>query len=139
MVHISGRRDFASLNSPGENYTLLEYLGHEEFVELLVAADLVVGRSGGSVFELAAVGVPAVLIPYPHASGDHQTENARWMEAAGAATVLPDEGLTAESLRSAVDVAFDTPGAIEKMAQASRSLAKPSAAADIAEEIIAVA
>ena len=45
----------------------------------LAAADLAVARAGGSVFELAQYGLPAVLIPYPHASADHQTANARWM------------------------------------------------------------
>ena len=58
------------------------------FGTALAAADLAVARSGGSVFELAQYGLPAVLIPYPSASADHQTTNARWMEEGGAATVL---------------------------------------------------
>ena len=50
------------------------------FGAALAAADLAVARAGGSVFELAQYGLPAVLVPYPHATADHQTTNARWME-----------------------------------------------------------
>ena len=50
-------------------------------------------RAGGSVLELAAAGLPAVLVPYPHATADHQTANARYMERAGAAVVVPDAEL----------------------------------------------
>ncbi len=54
-----------------------------DFADALAAADLVVARSGGSVFEIAAHGLPAVLVPYPHAAGDHQSANARWMARGG--------------------------------------------------------
>ena len=56
-----------------------------DFADALAAADLVVARAGGSVFEIAAHGLPAILVPYPHAAGDHQSANARWMSDAGAA------------------------------------------------------
>ena len=59
-------------------------------------------RSGGSVFEVAAHGRPMVLIPYPHATADHQTENARYMERAGAAVIIPDAELTAPRLAQEV-------------------------------------
>ncbi len=73
------------------HYRLLPYI--EPFADALAAADLAVARAGGSVLELAAAGLPAVLVPYPHATADHQTANARFMERAGAAVVVPDEEL----------------------------------------------
>ena len=87
-----GARDFAALRAPGPHYVLREYV--DPFGSALAAADLVVARAGGSVFELAQYGLPAVLVPYPHASADHQTANARWMAEAGAATILRDDELT---------------------------------------------
>ena len=62
----------------------------------LAAADLAVGRSGGSVFELAAQGLPSLLVPYPLATGDHQRANARWLEQGGAAVVVDDAELDGE-------------------------------------------
>ena len=73
----AGRRE----RCPG--YDLREYLELEEFAQALAAADLVVARAGGSVFEIAAHGLPAILVPYPHAAADHQSANARWMARGG--------------------------------------------------------
>ncbi len=69
-----------------------------DFADALAAADLAVARAGGSVFEIAAHGVPAMLVPYPHAAADHQSANARWMADAGAAVVIADGELTAARL-----------------------------------------
>ena len=79
-------------------YDLREYLDLEEFADALSAADLVVARAGGSVFEIAAHGLPAILVPYPHAAADHQSANARWMAQAGAAVVIADGELTSARL-----------------------------------------
>ena len=65
------------------------------------------GRSGGSLFEFAAAGRPALLVPYPYATADHQTSNARWMEVAGAAVVLADEELSPQRLRREVVAILD--------------------------------
>ena len=91
-LHITGRRDFAeragrALGDAPPHYRLLEYL--DTLADPLAAGDLVVARAGGSIFEIAAAGRPAILVPYPHATADHQTGNARWMADAGAAIVLP--------------------------------------------------
>jgi UDP-N-acetylglucosamine--N-acetylmuramyl-(pentapeptide) pyrophosphoryl-undecaprenol N-acetylglucosamine transferase len=91
------------------------------------------------VFELAAVGRPAILVPYPHATARHQHANAAWMADAGAAEVIEDEALDAPELVRAVrDLLFDAPR-LEAMAAASRSLARPDAAQRIADEILAAA
>jgi UDP-N-acetylglucosamine--N-acetylmuramyl-(pentapeptide) pyrophosphoryl-undecaprenol N-acetylglucosamine transferase len=134
VVHIAGARDFAQLEAPGEHYVLLEYL--TPFGIALAAADATVARSGGSVFEMAQYGLPAVLIPYPHASADHQTTNARWMADRGAALILPDAELTPERLRADTDAVL---ARREEMAAAARSIAKPDAAKDIAAEVLAAA
>ena len=92
VLHAAGERDLPDLQSPGPHYDLRGYIS--DFGEALIASDLVIARSGGSVFEIAAHGRPAILIPYPHATADHQASNARFMEQAGAAIVIPDSELT---------------------------------------------
>ena len=148
VLHLSGRRDHAELErrlaaAPhGDGYTLVEYdpAGLGDF---LAAADLVLGRAGGSIFEVTAAGRPAILVPYPHATGDHQSANAAWMERAGAATVLPDAGLGeaagVERLRSEVAAILGDAERLRSMAAAARDLAKPDAAREIADEILAAA
>jgi UDP-N-acetylglucosamine--N-acetylmuramyl-(pentapeptide) pyrophosphoryl-undecaprenol N-acetylglucosamine transferase len=137
VLHVAGHRDFAGLTSPGGHYVLTDYV--VPFGRALVAADLAVARSGGSVFELAQYGLPAVLIPYPHASGDHQAANARWMADAGAAVVLNDAGLTPTALRTTVDGLLGDRDRLAAMAAASKRLARPDAAQAIAGEVLAAA
>jgi UDP-N-acetylglucosamine--N-acetylmuramyl-(pentapeptide) pyrophosphoryl-undecaprenol N-acetylglucosamine transferase len=137
VLHAAGARDFASLRAPGAWYDLREYIN--DFGQALLVSDLVVARSGGSVFEVAAHGKPAILIPYPHAAADHQTANARWMEQHGAAVILPDAELTAERLRDEVDALLADRSRLAAMAAASASLARPDAAAAIAAELLAAA
>jgi UDP-N-acetylglucosamine--N-acetylmuramyl-(pentapeptide) pyrophosphoryl-undecaprenol N-acetylglucosamine transferase len=137
VLHIAGRRDFAHLTAPGPHYDLREYV--VPFGPALAAADLAVARSGGSVFELAQYGLPSVLVPYPHASGDHQTSNARWMERGGAAVVVLDADLEPERLRAEVDAIALDPARRAAMADASRALARPEAARTIAREVLAAA
>lgn len=139
VLHASGRRDYDDLapRVPGEGYDLHPYI--DRFGEALLAADLVVARSGGSVFEIAAHGRAAVLVPYPHATADHQTSNARWMVDAGAAVLVPDAEVTPERLRREVDAILDDPVRLEAMSRASASLARPDAASAIAAEVVAAA
>jgi UDP-N-acetylglucosamine--N-acetylmuramyl-(pentapeptide) pyrophosphoryl-undecaprenol N-acetylglucosamine transferase len=134
IVHVAGARDFPTLESPGPHYVLLEYL--TPFGIALAAADAAVARAGGSVFELAQYGLPSVLIPYPHASADHQTTNARWMADRGAALIVPDAELTAGRLRTETDALL---ARREEMARAARAIAKPDAAREIAAEVLAAA
>jgi UDP-N-acetylglucosamine--N-acetylmuramyl-(pentapeptide) pyrophosphoryl-undecaprenol N-acetylglucosamine transferase len=137
VLHIAGRRDFPELQAPGDHYDLRDYM--RPFGRALAAADLAVARAGGSIFELAQYGLPAVLVPYPHATADHQTANARWMEEGGAAVVLRDEELTPERLRAAVDAIVLDPERLSRMTAASARLARPDAARDVAREVLAAA
>ena len=89
------------------------------------------------MFELAQYGLPAVLVPYPHASADHQTANARWMAEAGAATILRDDELAAPRLRAEVDGLVGDPARLGATAAASRALARPDAAGVVARELLA--
>jgi UDP-N-acetylglucosamine--N-acetylmuramyl-(pentapeptide) pyrophosphoryl-undecaprenol N-acetylglucosamine transferase len=142
VLHVAGRRDYPALRerlevAGGDGYTLLEY--EPDLGDCLAACDLVLGRAGGSIFELTAAGKPAVLVPYPHATADHQSRNAAWMAEAGAAVVIPDAELQTHRLRELVGELLDDEARLERMAAASRSLAMPDAAARIADEVLAAA
>jgi UDP-N-acetylglucosamine--N-acetylmuramyl-(pentapeptide) pyrophosphoryl-undecaprenol N-acetylglucosamine transferase len=141
VLHISGRRDYAELAARElpASYHLLEYLDVERFGEALDAADLAVARAGGSVFELAAHALPAILVPYPHASADHQSANARWMEQAGAAVTVADAELRAAQLSRQVAELLADRARLSEMARAARSLARPDAARAVAGELLAAA
>jgi UDP-N-acetylglucosamine--N-acetylmuramyl-(pentapeptide) pyrophosphoryl-undecaprenol N-acetylglucosamine transferase len=143
VLHASGRRDhedlarrLGELGSP-PHYHLYPYI--EPFADALAAADLVVARAGGSVMEVAAAGLPAVLVPYPHATADHQTSNARFIEAAGAAVVVPDAELDGPRLAREVGALLAAPHRLGAMSNAARAVARPDAAERIADELLALA
>jgi UDP-N-acetylglucosamine--N-acetylmuramyl-(pentapeptide) pyrophosphoryl-undecaprenol N-acetylglucosamine transferase len=137
VLHICGERDFELLRPRVDrpDYVLLAQTDH--FGEALAAADLAVSRAGGTVWELAAAGTPALLVPYPYATGDHQTLNARHFERGGGALVLAD----AEVARVPELVAglLADPARLAGMREAMLSLARPDAADVIAEELVALA
>ena len=91
------------------------------------------------MFELAAAGLPAILVPYPRATADHQSKNARWMAEAGAAVVVGDEELDPERLRSEVKALLDDRARLEAMSRAARSVVRLDAADLIAEEALGLA
>jgi UDP-N-acetylglucosamine--N-acetylmuramyl-(pentapeptide) pyrophosphoryl-undecaprenol N-acetylglucosamine transferase len=140
VVHAAGQRDYEELRSrleelgSPEHYRLFPYI--EPFADALAAADLVVARAGGSVFEVAAAGRPAILVPYPHATADHQTSNARYMERAGAAVVIGDAELDGPRLAREVAALLGAPQRMAAMAKAAQAVARPDAADVIAEELL---
>ncbi len=138
VLHISGRRDHAELSARElrEGYDLREYLALDEFADALAAADLVVARAGGSVFEIAAQGVPAILVPFPGAAADHQHANARWMSDAGAAVVIDDAELSPARLAAEVRALLGDEARLAALARASKSLARPEAAKEVARELL---
>jgi UDP-N-acetylglucosamine--N-acetylmuramyl-(pentapeptide) pyrophosphoryl-undecaprenol N-acetylglucosamine transferase len=116
------------------NYRPVPFIG-DGMAEALVAADLVLGRAGSSTCaEVAAVGVAAILVPYPYA-GAHQHENAAWLADQAAAVVVPDAQLDAERLAREVERLRDD-DARRHMADAARALGRPRAAANIAAELV---
>ena len=137
VLHAAGERDLPDLSAPGPLYDLRGFIS--DFGEALLASDLVVARAGGSVFEIAAHGRPAVLIPYPYATADHQMANARYMERAGAAVVISDSELSPARLASEVGQLLADRPRLSEMARASAALSRPRAAREIAEEVLAAA
>jgi UDP-N-acetylglucosamine--N-acetylmuramyl-(pentapeptide) pyrophosphoryl-undecaprenol N-acetylglucosamine transferase len=141
VLHVCGRRDYEELARrplrPG--YTLYVYLEPAAFAEALAAADLAVARAGGSVFEIAAHGLPAILVPYPHAAAGHQASNASWMADAGAAVVIEDGELTPARLAREVAALLADRQRLAAMAAASASLARPEAARAVAGELLEAA
>lgn len=137
VLHAAGERDLAQLSSPGPHYDLRGYIS--PFSEALAACDLVVGRAGGSLFEVAAAGKPSVLVPYPHATADHQAANARFFERAGAAVVIEDADCSGPRLAREVGRLLADPATLAAMGRAASALARPRAAQEIAEEVLAAA
>jgi UDP-N-acetylglucosamine--N-acetylmuramyl-(pentapeptide) pyrophosphoryl-undecaprenol N-acetylglucosamine transferase len=110
----------------------------DEMLVALAAADLVVGRAGSSTLaEATALGLPMVVVPYPHAAG-HQRANAASLVEAGAARLVDDAAFDAEALLDAAAL-LDDPTAHATMSAAARSLGRPGAAAAVAELILAAA
>jgi UDP-N-acetylglucosamine--N-acetylmuramyl-(pentapeptide) pyrophosphoryl-undecaprenol N-acetylglucosamine transferase len=142
VLHASGRRDHPELRrrldelGAPPHYRLEPYI--QPFGDALAAVDLAVARAGGSVLEVAAAGLPAVLVPFPHATADHQTRNARYMAAAGAAVVVPDSELDGARLSREVASLLANPDRLRAMAEAARGLARPDAVERIAEETLAL-
>jgi len=137
VLHLCGTRDYDALRPrvTRPDYRLVAFT--EEFGAALGAADLVLARAGGSVWELAAAAKPAVLVPGEFATADHQAKNARFFEAAGGAVVVPEAeiGRVPDLLRSLVGDAER----LGEMAEAMRRVARPEAADEIAEELLALA
>jgi UDP-N-acetylglucosamine--N-acetylmuramyl-(pentapeptide) pyrophosphoryl-undecaprenol N-acetylglucosamine transferase len=137
VLHLSGTRDYDQLRTRVTRSDYRLYAFTEEFGAALGASDLVLARAGGSVWELAAAGKPAVLVPGLFATADHQTKNARYFEAAGAAVVVPEQeaGRAPEVVRALLADA----GRLAEMSRAMLRVARPQAADEIAEELSALA
>ena len=137
VLHLSGERDFERFSGQvrRDDYKLVPFT--DEFGAALAAADLVVARAGGSVWELAAAGKPAILVPYPFATADHQAKNARFFERAGGAITVPETelGRVADLARSLIGDAER----LKEMGEAMKRVARPDAAEEIAEELLALA
>ncbi len=112
----------------------------EDMAEAYAWADLVICRSGAlTVSELAAVGIGAVLVPFPAAVDDHQTHNAQYLVSEGAAILIPDRELTAERLADELRQLCAGRGKLLAMAERARQLAKPHAAEELAASCIELA
>lgn len=110
LLHISGERDYEmikeELPDPVKNYILLPYL--HEMKEAFDVADLVISRAGATILsELAVCAKPAILVPFPHATDNHQEKNARVLEQMGAAKVLIDRELSGQTLAELLEQFFD--------------------------------
>ncbi len=133
QAHIDEARE-AWRDFPGE-VEVVPFI--EDMAAAYAAADVVLARSGAlTVAELCAAGVPAVLVPFPHAVDDHQTHNAAPLVAAGAALLLPQSELTATRLAETLQPLFADAGRRLAMARAGRKLARPQAADELADALM---
>jgi UDP-N-acetylglucosamine--N-acetylmuramyl-(pentapeptide) pyrophosphoryl-undecaprenol N-acetylglucosamine transferase len=138
VVQLSGRRDFGRLSTDNPRHKILEYV--DDIWRYLAAASVVVSRAGaGSLFDIAAAGRAAILIPFPHATNDHQLYNARYFTARGAAELMPDSEVGAETLRDRVEALVNDVPRRERLAQRIGGLATPGAAAEVAERLLGAA
>jgi UDP-N-acetylglucosamine--N-acetylmuramyl-(pentapeptide) pyrophosphoryl-undecaprenol N-acetylglucosamine transferase len=137
ILHISGDRDFASLRRrvSRADYRLIPTT--ERIGAAYSAADLVLSRAGSGVWELAAAGKPAVLVPYPYATGDHQPRNAEYFAHAGGAIMVRE--LELADVPDLVRSMLDDPGRLRQMSDAMLRVAKPHAADEIADGLIELA
>jgi len=137
VLHISGERDYGALKSRlrRDDYRLIP--STDRIGAAYSAADLVLARAGSSVWEVAAAGKPAILVPYPFATADHQAKNAAYFVRAGGAMMIRDLDLA--EVPDRVRSLLDDPQRLERMGEAMLHAAKPNAAEEIAEGLIALA
>lgn len=135
VVQISGRRDFSRLQVHNPRHTILEFAG--DIWRYLASADVVVSRAGaGSLFDIAAAGKAAILIPFPYATGDHQLENARYFTDRGAAELMLDSEVGARALRDRVEDLLDDNARRVELARRMGTLATPGAAGEVAWRLL---
>ncbi len=142
--HVVGRGGYdaymAGAPVPPVGGLTYQVLAYEDRMHLMLdAADVAVTRSGGSVFELMAAGLPAVLVPLPIATRDHQMANALAVADAGGAVVVPDGELDSDRLARELDALLGEPGRLAAMSAAMRAAATVDAAEQVATLVEEVA
>lgn len=144
VLHAAGRGGYAAAASgwekarasfSGPTTKLVDFI--ERMDDAYSAADVVVCRAGAtSIAELTTLGIPSVLVPYPHATADHQTKNAQALELAGAAVAVADSDLRPVTLINAVAPILQDPERYERMASAARAFGRPEAATNVARVVL---
>jgi UDP-N-acetylglucosamine--N-acetylmuramyl-(pentapeptide) pyrophosphoryl-undecaprenol N-acetylglucosamine transferase len=135
VVQISGRRDFSQLSTDNARHTILKFA--DDIWRYLASADVVVSRAGaGSLFDIAAAGKAAILIPFPYATGDHQLENARYFTERGTAELMFDAEVDARALRDRVEELLADDARREELARRMGALATPGAASEVARRLL---
>src|SRR3989338_6134306 len=117
-------------------YHPFTFLDEEKYKNAYKATSLIIARSGGSIFEIAAMGVPSILIPLPSSAQDHQRENAYSYARTGAAEVIEEVNMTPHILLREIKLLMADKLRLSKMSDAAKFFAKPDAAQRIALEII---
>ncbi len=135
----TGRNKTEWDGQPASGWRVEEFEFTDAMTEAFVAADLIIARSGAlTVSEIAAAGRPAILVPFPHATADHQTHNARVLTDAGGAIMITDQELSTRSLLEKACGLLKDPRQLEIMGDASRSVGRPDAAGRIADYVISL-
>ena len=142
VLHATGENEYdgyiAQLDKnivEAENIKILPYI--HEMPLALAAADIAISRAGAiGLAEIMVKGIPAILIPYPYATANHQEFNARALETAGAAVVILDKDLTGEKLQGEVEKMLVHSEKLESMRTAALKVSRPNAAIDIAKQAL---
>lgn len=120
-----------------EKLEIREYIYDPE--QYMAAADLMICRAGAiTCAEIAALGVPSVMIPYPHAAGDHQTSNAKAFVQHHASVMIKDADVTGESLMSQLKELAADRNRLKEMGENAKALSMPEAAADIVKQVMKI-
>jgi UDP-N-acetylglucosamine--N-acetylmuramyl-(pentapeptide) pyrophosphoryl-undecaprenol N-acetylglucosamine transferase len=137
ILHQTGKRDYDLVKRRVRrpDYRVIDET--DRFAAALCACDLVLARSGSTVWEIAAAGRPAILVPYPFATGDHQALNAQHFVRAGGAIMVRE--LDLDDVPELVRSLLGDPARLERMGAAMLAAARPNAAEAIADELIALA
>lgn len=145
LIHQCGEKNFQQVKKEAEVminlktakfYHLFPFLNEEELKKAYAVSDLIVSRAGsGSIFEIAAVGKPSMLIPLPESAQGHQIKNAYIFAQRGATIVLEEENFTARFFLERIRYLFDNPQLMERMGLAAKNFSRPRAARIIAEYI----
>lgn len=146
IIHVSGNKNYSSVKSESRaflnedeqrSYHLYHSLNELELKSALRVCDFVVSRAGsGSIFEIAAVGKPSILIPLPSSAGNHQSKNAYQYAKTGAALVIEQQNLTPNFFLGEIKYLLSQPQILKKMEDSALKFARPEAAGKIAKEII---
>jgi UDP-N-acetylglucosamine--N-acetylmuramyl-(pentapeptide) pyrophosphoryl-undecaprenol N-acetylglucosamine transferase len=137
ILHQTGARDFESVRRRVQRDDYRVVAETDRFGAAISAADLVLARSGSTVWEIAAAGRPAIFVPYPFATGDHQALNAQHFVRAGGAIMVRE--LDLDDVPELVRSLLEDPARRERMSEAMLRTARPDAAGEIADELIALA
>jgi UDP-N-acetylglucosamine--N-acetylmuramyl-(pentapeptide) pyrophosphoryl-undecaprenol N-acetylglucosamine transferase len=137
VLHITGTRDYDVVRRRARRADYRVVAETDRPGAALSACDLVLARSGGSVWEVAAAGKPAILVPYPFATADHQALNAQHFVRAGGAIMVRE--LDLDDVPDLVRTLLDDPARLERMQRAMLQAARPDAADEIADGLVALA
>jgi UDP-N-acetylglucosamine--N-acetylmuramyl-(pentapeptide) pyrophosphoryl-undecaprenol N-acetylglucosamine transferase len=137
ILHVTGQRDFDAVKRRVKRDDYRVIAETDRFGAAISATDLVLARSGSTVWEIAAAGRPAIFVPYPFATGDHQARNAEHFVRAGGAIMVRE--LDLEDVPELVRSLLDDPAHRQKMSEAMLRAARPDAAEEIADELVAMA
>ena len=137
ILHITGERDYESVRRRVHRDDYRVVPRTDRFGAAISASDLVLARSGSTVWEVAAAGRPAIFVPYPFATGDHQARNAEHFVRAGGAIMVRE--LDLDDVPELARSLLDDPARRQRMSEAMLRAARPDAAAEIADELIALA
>jgi UDP-N-acetylglucosamine--N-acetylmuramyl-(pentapeptide) pyrophosphoryl-undecaprenol N-acetylglucosamine transferase len=137
ILHVTGARDYDLVRRRARRPDYRVVPETERFGAAISATDLVLARSGSTVWEIAAAGRPAIFVPYPFATADHQAKNADYFARAGGAIAVRE--LDIATVPDLVRSLLDDPGRLHRMGEAMRGASRPDAADEIADGLVSLA